>query len=139
MKVTREEMKIEALKRIKELEKVFDLNPNIYEYFFNDKLYYSYLICGTLGSIDTIKYNQNYEKLVNEFENKTNYLVYHVLEYGKSIAFLYVSNDDETWNYERLYANKYLYAYVCYLDDEDSCEYGDIIVTSSSGALIRLY
>lgn len=140
--ITREEMKEEALERIKEITKELDLNPHIYDYFKNDKLYYSYELYIT-GSIDVITYNEQYPKLVEDFEKKYNCMVYHAVEckdeeIGDSLALLYVSSNKEEWEAERLYMGKYIEVYVYNLSCPSWSEFGTIQVGQSGGALIRI-
>lgn len=138
MKNSKEKMITEGLKRIKNLETEFGLRPNIYKYFNEGKLYYSYLISGIIGCIDTINYDGRYAKIVEEFEKQYGYLVYHVIETGNTIALLYVGCDEEEWEWERLLDKQYLASYVYNLDNPQLSEFGDIVVGSSDGALVRV-
>lgn len=138
MNILKETKIEEGLSRLKELEAAFELRPNIYKYFKEEKLYYSYLICGLFGCIDTINYDDRYAKVVKEFEETYGYVVYHVIESCGSIALLYVSDDEEDWEYERLFNNTYISAYVHNFEYPELSEFGDIIVGSSDGALVRL-
>ena len=138
MNVSAKRKNIEALFRLKELEEQFELRPNIYKYFKEGKLYYSYLIAGISGCIDTINYDSRYVKVVEEFENRYNSLVYHVIESGNTIALLYVSDCEEDWEMQRLFAGQYIAAYVYNFEHPDLSEYGDIVITCSEGALVRV-
>lgn len=94
--------KKEALERLKTLENLFGLNPNVRKYFEAGRLYYSYITGGGyLGSIDTIHYNPQYAEIVGAFEAQTSYLVYHVIESGNNLSLFYVSNDEKEWPAER--------------------------------------
>lgn len=144
MKVTKTEIKEEAINRIKTLIEKCNLNPNVLKYFNEDKVYYSYLTGGFLGSIDTISYDKNYEKSVKEFETKhPDCLVYHAIEsittQGKLLSLLYVSDDKEEWETERLESNNSIMSYVFNLDNPDLSEFGCIIIDGfmESGALVR--
>ena len=68
MNISKERKIEEGLLRLKELEVAFDLCPNIYKYFKEGKLYYSYLVGGLVGCIDTINYDERYAKVVKKFE-----------------------------------------------------------------------
>lgn len=138
MNKTNQNMFTEALKRLTDLEKQFGLRPNIYKYFNEGKLYYSYLISGIIGCIDTINYDARYAKIVEEFEEKYGYLVYHVIETGNMIALLYVGCDEEEWETEELFDKQYLASYVYNLDNPQLSEFGDIVVSSSDGVLVRI-
>ena len=51
-------------------------------------------------------------------------------------ALLYVSDDEESWEYERLEDN-YISAYVYNINHPECSEFGDIILTGNNGALVR--
>lgn len=138
MKISKERKIEEGLLRLKELEVAFDLRPNICKYFKEGKLYYSYLIGGVVGCIDTINYDERYAKVVKEFEEVYECVVYHVIEGSNSIALLYVSDNEEDWEEERLFDNTYISAYVHNFDFSELSEFGDVVISSSNGAMIRL-
>lgn len=144
--------KQEALARLQKLEESLpNVNPNIRKYFEEGKLYYSYLTGGGfIGSIDTITYNPNYEQAVREFEQSKDKLVYHVIETGNSLTFLYVTlSTDEweeeelayEWDEERLSKDNSLLAYICNLENPSYSEFGYIGIDTfmDSGALIRIF
>lgn len=136
----REKQKQEALQRMEVLIEKFNLNPNLHNYLFEDKLYYSYLTAGgLLGSIDTVSYEEENERICQEFEEKYGAYVYHAIEsetiYGKMVALLYVSKNEQEWEYERLSAD-YITAYVYNFTDEQGA-FGDIFLAAVDGALIR--
>lgn len=131
MNISKERKNEESLLRLKELEAAFDLRPNIYKYFKEGKLYYSYLIGGVAGCIDTINYDERYAKVVKEFEEAYNYVVYHVIESYGSIALLYVSDDEEDWEYQGLFDDTYISAYVYNFEHPELSEFGDIVVGST--------
>lgn len=140
------DVKQEALSRLETITNTLEeVNPNIYKYFSEDKLYYSYLNCGILGSIDTISYDPKYEKIVREFEEKYSKLVYHVIETGRYLSLLYVTKPQENlneedlmeaWEYERLHKNEIVIAYVYDLNT-DFAEFGDIWIKGHMGAIVR--
>lgn len=145
MAATRKEIKEEAINRIKTLIKKCNLNPNVMRYFQEDKVYYSYLTAGRyIGSIDTIFYEKDYEQAVKKFEKKhPNYLVYHAIEsittQGKFLSLLYVSDDKEEWESERIEGNNSIMSYVLNFDIPDYSEFGYIVIDRymESGALVR--
>ena len=139
-KISKEAKKEEAVKRLEELTKTFNLRPNnILKYFKEDKIYYSYITCkGPLGTIDTINYDKRYAEVVDRFEEEYDCLVYHVIETGNTIALLFVSDNKEEWEFETLFCGQYVFAYVCNFDNPDYSEFGDIIISSFKGALIRI-
>lgn len=90
----KETMKQEALERLHQLETLYGLNPKVARYFAEGRLYYSYLTGGGyLGSIDTITYDERYEKIARSFEEQTSALVYHAIEYQNTLSLLFVSPD----------------------------------------------
>jgi hypothetical protein len=134
-----EEKKAEALQRIAQLVNSLGLNPNVEGYFREGKLYYSYLTAGGfMGSIDNIEYDERFPKVVAEFEESYDFLVYHVLETGSSLSLLFVGNHKEDWPTETLFNDKYIQAYVYNFDIPEYSEFGDIALSSLQGALIRV-
>ena len=145
MTTTKMEIKEEAINRINTLIEKCKLNPNVLKYFNEGKVYYSYLTAGGfMGSIDTISYDKNYEKAVKDFETKhPDYIVYHAIEsitaHGKLLSLLYVGDDNEEWETERLDSNNNIMSYVFNLDNPDLSEFGYIAIDGfmKSGALVR--
>ena len=145
MAVTSVEIKNEAINRIKTLIEKCNLNPKVLNYFKEGKKYYSYLTAGGfLGSIDTISYDKAYEQALKKFEMEhPNYLVYHVIETitvsGKFLSLLYVSNEKEDWESERLQSDNTIMSYVLNLDNPKLSEFGYITIGAfgRSGALVR--
>ena len=97
-----------------------------------------------LGSIDTISYDEDYEKAVKDFEAyHKGYVVYHAIEsitpQGKMLALLYTGDAEEIWDAERLEDN-YLMAYVVNFTVPEYSEFGDICIEGfgDSGALVRV-
>lgn len=127
----------EALHRLSDLEKLYGLNPKVREYFEEGKLYYSYITGGGyIGSIDTINYDPRYAKIVHNFEEQTECLVYHVIERKNTIALLYVSSDSSDWVVERP-QKEGLSARVFDVDTYEN-ESGFIKVDILQGALYRI-
>lgn len=141
-KATNEEMKQEALNRIKTLVDNVGLNPMVFSYFNEDRLYYSYLTGGGfIGSIDTVSYDPLYEKTVKNFEKMYDVLVYHCVEsdtsFGKTLIMLFVSRDKASWEQQRPSASGIVSANV-YNIEEDFDEIGDVKFKSYQGALVRI-
>ena len=145
MLTTKVEIKEEAINRINTLIEKCKLNPNVLKYFNEGKVYYSYLTAsGFMGSIDTISYDKDYEKAVKDFETKhQDYIVYHAIESitskGKFLSLLYVSDDKEEWESERLESNNSIMSYVLNIDNSELSEFGYIAIDGfmESGALVR--
>ena len=141
-KVTKEEMKLEALSRINSFVKQTGLNPNVYNYFQEGGVFYSYLTAnGLLGSIDRISYDPSYEAAVKTFEKRYEKLVYHCVEsdigFGKNLIMLYVGNDNDYWEQERPSDDGVVMANVWSVD-EDFDEIGYVKLSSFQGALVRV-
>ncbi len=134
-----EKQKAEAMIRMKMLTEMYDLNPNLYKYLEEGKVYYSYVVLGLFGCIDTISYDENNLKLVQKFEKEHHAYVYHAIEsetkYGKMLALLYVSSNEDEWCIERPNDN-YIIAYVYNFLTRTS-EIGSVFLASDNGALIR--
>lgn len=125
----------EAMERLAILESNYAINPHIRKYFSEGKLYYSYIVAGVLGSIDTINYDKRYAEAVKEFEQQTSCLVYHVIECGNTISLLFVSNDYNHWLEERPTSSGVL-AQVVNMDTHEN-ELGYIRIDTLQGALYR--
>ena len=136
---------VEAKKRILELTEKMGLNPNVLKYFEEGKVYYSYLTAGGfIGSIDTIAHDSRYEEAVKNFEREyEGNIVFHAIEtiteWGEMLSLLYVGNNPDEWEVERLYQN-YIAAYTVNFSRPDDSEFGDIIIQGfgKSGALVRV-
>ncbi len=138
MNIIKEEKIMEALARLNLLTKRFSLNPHIMDYFMEGKLYYSYLTCmGLIGSIDTINYHAEYAEAAKALEKRMDCLVYHAIEFGDTLALLFVSDYRSDWDGERLQGTSIL-AYVHNFADPDLSEVGYISLDSLQGALIRV-
>ena len=125
----------EAMERLDTLEKIYMINPHIKKYFSEGKLYYSYIVGGSLGSIDTISYDKRYAKVVKDFEEQTSYLVYHVIERRNTISLLFVSDDYNHWLEERPKLSGVM-AQVVNMDTYES-ELGFIRIDTYQGTLYR--
>lgn len=127
----------EALNRLCNLEKLYGLNPKVRKYFEEGKLYYSYITGGGyIGSIDTINYDPRYAEIVENFEEQTKCLVYHVIVRKNTISLLYVSSDSLDWVIERP-QKEGLLAHVFNVDTYEN-ESGFIKVDIMQGALYRI-
>ena len=138
--MTKQQMALEAIGRIKELTRKYDLNPNILKYFKDGRVYYSYLTAGGLiGSIDSITYDPRYEQAVHDLEEKYGYLVYHAIELGDYLSLLFVSPNKDEWEVERLCGDSIL-SYTVNFSHPALSEFGSVLVSGfeDSGALIRI-
>lgn len=136
--------KEEAIKRMELLVKKYDLNPNLVKYLKQDKVYYSYLVGGIVGSIDTIKYDESIYNKAVELEERYGAYIYHAIEsftnYGRMISYLYVSKYEDEWCDEHLLDKPYdnYLSAIVYNYDYDFDEVGTIEIASASGAIVRI-
>lgn len=87
--------------------------------------------------------NEEQEKIVKDFEEEHNALVYFVIrsytEFGKLDALLYVSDYEEEWEMDREdIQDGYAIAYVYNYDIPDFSEIGSIAVQGRFGGLVRV-
>lgn len=143
----RQLQKAEAIKRLELLK----LLPNVITDFKNnDTVYYSERQNKIFdGILYWISNNEDYERLVKEFEENYDALVYHAqltrFSYGLCISMLFVSKYQEEWEMERdAIANPYdgvidTYAYVANLNEPDFSEIGRIGIVRKNGGISRVY
>ena len=133
MNITKEQKKQEALERMK----LLSLYPNIIREFEKDGIVNMSENGGYLYWLD-----DEQREYVSDFEAEYNTLVYHVIhnytEVGEMLTFLYVSDDEEEWGYDRddLKAG-YACAYVKNLDEDAFSEFGSVGIKPELGGLIR--
>lgn len=130
----RQLQKAEAIKRLELLK----LLPNVITDFKNnDTVYYSERQNKIFdGILYWISNDEDYERLVKEFEENYDALVYHAqltrFSYGLCLSMLFVSKYQEEWEMERdAITNPYdgvidTYAYVANLNEPDFSEIGRI-------------
>lgn len=146
----KEEQRKEAIKRLKNLTKEYNLKSIILEEFeTNEKIYFSEdVLLGATAKIEELSKNQNFMDVVSNFEKEHNALVYHCISipksilgklsiYGGTLSLLYVGNDKKQWELEEVSKNGCMYAYGYNLDKEEYSEFGDIFVSGITGALSR--
>lgn len=125
-----EKMKKEAINRMKMLK----LHPNIIKEFSNKNILNL--------SLNTALHHLNQEQLarVQEFEQKYDVLVYHVIQNGQMLSFLYVSKYQEEWEHDRNDLEEgHPFVYVANLTDESCSEFGSIGIRPCVGGVIRIY
>lgn len=135
MKITRNEKKQEALKRMKYLK----LHSNtLRELEREDVVNYSEAY-GILYWLD-----EKWLGLVKDFEIKHKALVYHAIhnytEFGELLTLLYVSDYKNEWeaDWDDLHEG-HAVAYVINLDDETCSEFGGVGIKPQFGGLVRTY
>lgn len=140
MSVTRNEMKTEALARMR----ILKLHENAISDFEKDEtINISFFGCGILYWP-----TDRQTEFIKKFEKQYNCLVYHAIcsntEIGELLALLYISQYEDDWPTDRndlqKYDSKYGYivmSYVCNLDDDNCSEFGSIGVKPKNGGLKR--
>ena len=87
--------------------------------------------------------NDEEQKLINDFEEKHDALVYHmihnVFEFGECYTMLYVSKDKSEWEADRHdIEDGYAFVYVKNVDDDFCSEFGTVGIRPSIGGLVRV-
>lgn len=135
LKAERQEVKNECVKRMKMLK----LHPNVINEFINEnKLNKS---DGPLGTLYWL--TEEEQERVKRIEEKYNVLVYHVIHtfsnLGETYDLLYVENEKECWEYDRLDIEQGIVlsrTEVVY--DDINSEFGSIGIQSKNGGVIRI-
>jgi len=134
-KVTIEEQKAEAIKRMK----IMKLLPNIIDEFEKDEVvHYS----ENIGILYWISNEPEWDEYIREFEIKRNALVYHAelsyLEFGTCLSLFYVSSYKEEWARDKKdLENGYACCYVWNIDDDMCSEFGSITFRPMNGGVKR--
>lgn len=132
--LSKKEMKKEAINRMK----ILQLHQNVLDDFINEnKLNKSDSPLGTLYWLD-----EEEIKIVKDFEQRHNVLVYHVIHtfsnLGETYELLFVTNEKEEWeNEKRDLKNGFAFAQVIVIDYEPNSEMGYIGVEAKNGGIIR--
>ena len=135
--------KEEALRRLEQLTKAFELNGEILNQLKEGAISYCFPVSvdgmELVGMIGVKCFDQKWREEIEKFEREYDTFVYIALANktpcGEMLSMLYVSSHEETWEWERPTAD-YATAYVYNFDMKDG-EFGDIFLTSNNGALIR--
>lgn len=133
MKITIEEKKQEAIERMKTLK----LYPNVIKEFEKENIVNMSENGGFLYWL-----NDEQKEIVSAFEAEHDVLVYHVIhnftQMGEMLTFLYVSDDEEEWEYDREdLKDGYACAYVKNLTDDMFSEFGGVCIEPRIGGLVR--
>lgn len=134
MGIKNSDKKQEASNRLLQLKQSLHISQRILKGFDNGKLFYSYI--PLVGNAKIAVLDKKRLEIVENFQKRYNSLVYHAIESYGMFALLYVSDDEESWEYERLEDN-YISAYVYNINHPECSEFGDIILTGNNGALVR--
>ena len=135
MKITRENKKIEAIKRLKNIGIIQDA---IYQFAEDDTVMVSENPYGFLYWL-----NDDHKVLVKEFEEEYNALVYLAnfcrTEFGDLLALFYVSDYEEEWNMDNAdISDGYAMTYCINLDCPDFNEFGSIAFKATNGGITRI-
>ena len=137
MNTTKEQRKEKAVELMKQLQiykpYINDFKKdNLVTYFERHIGYWTYQ-------------NKELDKKIKEIEKEYNLTVYAVthefFEFGECYDFLYVSNDNEDWDYILDPINSkqfYARAYVWNKTDDYCSEFGDVIIFTALGGLRRI-
>lgn len=133
MKATKEQMKQEALARMKLLK----LYSVLLEDFEDGKISYSE---GEFGRLYRVK--RKVEEVIQKFENRTGYLVYHVINndtsIGHMLTLLYVSTEMDEWAADKQDLQEGCpLAYVENMTYPDCSEFGSVGVRPANGGVVR--
>lgn len=136
-KTTKEEKKEVALKIMKQLN-IFE--PYIQGFEKNDEVCYFERYAGFWAWQD-----EDLQNKVKEIEEKYNCTVYAITHdytgFGELYSFLIVADYKEEWD-DLIYKNSanefYAFSYVWNKTDEDSSEFGSILVESLGGGIRRI-
>lgn len=135
-KVSRENKKIEAIKRMKALD-IFA--PCVKAFEKRDEVQLSEMT----GGLYEFSGNAELNAKIKEFEAEYNALVYHVIhtftQFGELYNFLFVSDYEEEWIMDNDdIQDNYVMCYVWNKTDEWCSEFGTIAVEQRFGGLVRV-
>lgn len=135
-KVTMENKKVEALKRMKVLGL---FGPCIKSFDKHNEVQLTEPTGGLYEFSDDTELNAK----IKEFEEQYNALVYHVIhtytQFGELYSFLFVSDYEEEWEMDNEdIKDGYVIAYVWNKTDDWMSEMGSIVVQERFGGLVRI-
>lgn len=135
MKILREIKKAEAIKRLQTMDIIEDA---INQFIEDDIVMVSDNPFGMLYWL-----NDDYKKLVAEFEEEYNGLVYIanycVTEFGRLLSLFYVSDYEEEWEMDNADVEEgYAMVYCINLDCPDFSEFGSIAYQPVNGGIKRI-
>ena len=87
--------------------------------------------------------NDDEMKLIKDFEEGHNCLVYHMIhnkfEFGECYTMMIVTSDEDEWKMDREDLSQgYAFVYVKNIDDDNCSEFGSVAIKSNIGGLIRV-
>lgn len=157
MKLTLEEMKCEAVKRLEILNSLQPIEDLVIKEFkekgsvvYSEINYFNGLKIPTNFSLDTQSkvddlkdIEPSFKTLVERFEKFNDALVYYTIlshtSIGRLLSILYVSNEKEEWEDDRKILKEHTpLAYVCNFDEPDCSEFGYIKIAQAFGGVYRV-
>lgn len=141
----RNKQKIEAIERLKILQRNYLVHKNVLEeYKENETIYYSENFGGFMqGILYWLRNKPQFVEKVKEIEEERNIYVYKCIlshtNFGDILDCLYISADEENWQFEReqLQNDGIVDSYCINLYDEYCSEFGCIEITGVNGGLAR--
>ena len=136
--------KEEAVKRLKILQQMYNVHPNILnEFNKNDKIYYSERINRVFnGVLYWLDNKPEFVDAVKKIKDKYNIFVYHCIlshtEFGDWLDLLYVSDNLDNWENEKSKLMIGLPRVYTYDFSQYGSEFGDIEIAGINGGLTRL-
>lgn len=87
--------------------------------------------------------NEKEQKIIDEFEEEHNAVVYHMIHnmffFGECYTMLYVSKDKNEWKSDRQDLKEgYAFTYVKNIDDDICSEFGSVAIRPQIGGLVRI-
>ena len=143
----RNKQKQEAIERLKILQEEFMVHKNVLKEFKEDEtIYYSENLGGAFsGILYWLRNKKEFVEKVKEIEKTRNLYIYHCIlnhyrDIGDVLTMLYVSEDEEFWEYEREeLKDGYASAFVWDISFELYSEFGDVGIYGVNGGLVRRY
>lgn len=136
MNISREDKKIEAVKRMRAMGIISDA---VKQFLNDDKVMVSEPPLGGLYYL-----NDEQKKMVQDFENEWNGLVYLVVRsytnFGTMDSLFYVGDHKEDWEMDNAdIKENYSCVYVVNHDMPDGSEFGTIMFKSVGGGILRVF
>lgn len=145
-KELRKKQKQEAMERLEILQKEYLLHKKVLkEYKEDGTIYYSENWGGFYsGMLYWLHNRKDFVNIISEIEEKKNIFVYHcILNHYKDVdvlSMMYVSADEENWEYERkqLKDDGHIDVCICDLSCKFYSEFANILITGVNGGLDRV-
>ena len=90
-----------------------------------------------MGSVDQLDYDPRNVEVVKQFEKVYGSMVYYVIEGKGTLILLSVNKDSDKWECERLEGGRIM-AYVYCFEFPNQSEFGDVLLATLNGALVRV-